>query len=502
MKKTQSKINDLKLARREINKEIKELADKIEALDTERSDLDYKYRQIGWQLQDLNRDLTYRKSRTLRFPRIKTPDYVTKAVRKSFRKRLGWATKSTTDNFVNVLYYDGEQWIHRTYAGIFGIDKKKVRREKHGYTGRYYRLYKECLAKIIEVSREYEDGRAFKSGRIRQFMGSVSVFAGDNKSAITDCELRRVPYVSARSWASKYGDTFVVMGDEVDPALDLGVAKFAMRRMDTMRVIRYYKKYKLARQLYSIGETDLAFNGQILRSLKGERLLAFKNWWQQSTDSGWFRWKPKDYSAIKEVVLTENLSQLDIFRMEVEDSIKDERLVRYLFRQRERTLWRYNDYVKMLEENGYPLSYSLLYPRDLRAAHAAMVNRKSAIELEQLRIERDLSGSAPVKYEEVIDEALGLVAKPLVNASDFKDFGNYMSHCYKDATRYWEDFINNEIVLFAVCNLVTNEPYFVAQYDVEKKEVTQNLGMRNGSIDADGDKIAIEFANKMFGAAL
>jgi len=423
----------------------------------------------------------------LRFPRIKTPKEVRSYVRST--DGVGTISKQSRD-FRSVMYYDGNQWIYR----VFGVrcmpdksDKKKGKR----LDGTRKIFYPPIITDVFEVYREYEDGRVFKSWRIYTAAFYVTF----------DCSPKFIPFRSGapeltdRRWICRYGFQHIFNQTD-DEAVPQKFVNDISRSYDPIRLIRLYKKYRLCRHLWSIGETTLAFDGAVLRNVHGKRMMLFKNWWSQSEASQYFYFKPQSYKDIKKYVFDNYTNQFEIFYKEMFNG-QDRRMARYLFKNKMSNSSYYNDYINMLNDAGYIITPSLRYPKNLRSAHDAMVAHKNHYELEALRLEKSATMAKMPRYPEFADESHGILVKPFSSTSDFIEYGNYLSHCYKSTTSYWKEVFENNAVMYALCDLVTREPLAVATYSFESKKVVYNLGMRNSSVSDVVAKMANDYA-KMF----
>lgn len=419
----------------------------------------------------------------VRFPRIKRPAEVMKDLRKSYRRvKISKQFKE----FASYLFRVDGQWVYEVY-GIHGYPDKTKQRIKRNGNGRVYYEYPANVDFYL-LYREYEDGRCYKSGRVYQSMFCVTFQTGTFTQREADMYGRIL--VFTKKWTCKYGSQLFVNVDE-DPAVPDSLFNYLSRDFDPLEKIRLYKTYRLCRHLFAIKEYNLAFDKRVLRYIKGDKLVKFKNWWKQSESSTYFFWKPKDYSDIKEFILEKNLSQRELYSRShlFSRGEYNNRLKNYLYRQRCGALWQYEDYIKMLKDAGYPLTYSLIYPKNLKHAHDAMALHKSESELNDIRIERNRTFKN--HFEPMTMEDFAMKVIPFNDSADFYNYGRYMNHCYKSVESYYDEVASGSSAMFAICDIVTNEPLSVATYSFENDEVVTNLGMSN----AKANEVAVQVAN-------
>lgn len=489
IKEVREAFNSLSAEYRDLRKEIRSNEKEVEKLTSSNKSM----RQRVWIIQAAKRDLKvkldFHRDKKVRFPRIKTPRKIMKILRKPSDSPI-----STSDKyFYSFVYFDGVQWVTRVYGVEVAPDKSTEPVSVTVWNKRKHYFYNQKVVGVEELYREYEDGRCFKSWRIRPKMFGITFDMTPYGSFWSDGK----PEVMRKKWVCRYGYQNI-MDDQLDPAVPRWFMNKIAKEFDALDMIRTYKKYPLCRHLLSIGESSMAFNKTILRRLKGEKLMKFKNWWQQSTDSGWFYHKPRLYEDIKRVCLDEWKTQRQIFTesMLKADPNMDRRLINYMFRQRESSLRYYKDYVDALVEHNYPLIPQLLYPKNLRQAHDMMMKKKTAKELELKRIERSKK-TMPTIYPEMTVPEKGVRIVPFNDASMFTTYGQYMSHCYKDIDSYFEEAVRGETVLFAIVNAITGEPLSVATYSVTKKTIVQNRSTRNGDVPEELKLIASEYGTSL-----
>lgn len=494
--KTTSNIKDVREAFNRLSAECRDLLKEIRSNEKEVEKLtssNKSMRERVWIIQDAKRDLKvkldFHRDNKVRFPRIKTPRKIMKILRKPSDSPI-----STSDKyFYSFVYFDGVQWVTRIYGVEVAPDKSTEPVSVTVWNKRKHYFYNQKVVGVEELYREYEDGRCFKSWRIRPKMFGVTFDMTPYDSSWSDGK----PEVMRKKWVCRYGFQNI-MDDQLDPAVPRLFMNKIAKEFDALDMIRTYKKYPLCRHLLSIGESSMAFNKTLLRRLKGEKLMKFKNWWQQSTDSGWFHHKPRFYEDIKRVCLDEWKTQRQIFTESMLKSYPDtdRRLINYMFRQRESSLRYYKDYVDALVEHNYPLIPQLLYPKNLRQAHDMMMKKRTAKELELKRIERSKK-TMPTIYPEMTVPEKGVRIVPFNDASMFTTYGQYMSHCYKDIDSYFEEAVRGETVLFAIVNAITGEPLSVATYSVTKKTIVQNRSTRNGDVPEELKLIASEYGTSL-----
>lgn len=489
IKEVREAFNSLSAEYRDLRKEIRSNEKEVEKLTSSNKSM----RQRVWIIQAAKRDLKvkldFHRDNKVRFPRIKTPRKIMKILRKPSDSPI-----STSDKyFYSFVYFDGAQWVTRIYGVEVVPDKSTEPVSVTVWNKRKHYFYNQKIVGVEELYREYEDGRCFKSWRIRPKMFGVTFDMTPYDRFWSDGK----PEVMRKKWVCRYGFQNI-MDDQLDPAVPRLFMNKISKEFDALDMIRTYKKYPLCRHLLSIGESSIAFNKTILRRLKGEKLMKFKNWWQQSTDSGWFHYTPRFYEDIKRVCLDEWKTQRQIFTESMLESYPDtdRRLINYMFRQRESSLRYYKDYVDALVEHNYPLIPQLLYPKNLRQAHDMMMKKKTAKELELKRIERSKK-TMPTIYPEMTVPEKGVRIVPFNDASMFTTYGQYMSHCYKDIDSYFEEAVRGETVLFAIVNAITGEPLSVATYSVTKKTIVQNRSTRNGDVPEELKLIASEYGTSL-----
>lgn len=491
-KKDAIKLSSLCKMNDAILKKMKQLKSDRECNLSETRKLDHEHFIIQCQIKTLKKEQSLSLTKDLRFPRIKRPPEVMKTIRGLYKRTT---VSSISRDFVSVLFHTEGGWVFEVYGAYFLPDKTKKRTTAKNYFGRKYYLYP-ALKKFYCLYREYEDGRCFKSGRIYTVFMRGPSFQGGTFTP-SDAEKYGRAYVSNQKWFPKY-QTFIKFTGN-DPAVTEDLLAYTEKSYcnDPIKAIRLFKQYRLCRHLFSIGEIALAFDSTVLRYLKGDKLNRFKNWWKQSEESPWFYWKPLSWSDIKTNILDGNYSQKDIYisYMKSNENNFDMRTLSYLYNQKVKYASVYTDYLNLLKSNGYQLTYSLLYPKDIKAAHDAMVLHKSQDELEVVRIGRNAKFKN--HFTPTVFETFNVKIVPFNSSSDFLDYGSYMRHCYKDMDSYYLSVAEGKTAMFAICDVVSSEPISVVTYNFETKKVVHNLGINNASTADRTKEIAMAYVKRL-----
>lgn len=419
------------------------------------------------------------KINTKGFPRIHTPPIL----RKDLTSDWELIIRSSHKIFASFVYFDGTQWVIRIFGLHFTPSNSGVSVGKK--TKRSRDASPAVLSGIYEVYREYEDGRRFKSWRIKPIFFGVSFIEGDE---IPEHIIKEKRFLTNKYWICKYG-YIKVIDYKTDPAISYEMASSFRREYDPLERIKLYKKYPLCRHLLNKGERSIAFDKTILRRLTGEKLMKFKNWWKQSEDSGYFFRKPYYYKDIKRFCLDNWLTQRDLFYEELSKSCSDRRIINYLFRQRVPSTYLYNDYIKLLTDLDYAITPSLRFPKDLRVAHDRLNSAENHKQLYLRAIKRNkvvLNAMPPAK----ILEEYGVKIAPLTDAFDFLSLGEYLGHCYKSIDNYYNSVAAGSSYMFSISNVITGEPLSVVEYRVSSDSIAQNKMIRNRDATDELYKIA------------
>ena len=170
IKEVREAFDSLSAEYRDLRKEIRSNEKEVEKLTSSNKSM----RQRVWIIQAAKRDLKvkldFHRDKKVRFPRIKTPRKIMKILRKPSDSPI-----STSDKyFYSFVYFDGVQWVTRVYGVEVAPDKSTEPVSVTVWNKRKHYFYNEKVVGVEELYREYEDGRCFKSWRIRPKMFGIT----------------------------------------------------------------------------------------------------------------------------------------------------------------------------------------------------------------------------------------------------------------------------------------------------------------------------------------
>lgn len=144
--------------------------------------------------------------------------------------------------------------------------------------------------------------------------------------------------------------------------------------------------------------------------------------------------------------------------------------------------WMYKDYIKQLEELGYPLNDYYRYPKNLKEAHDRISEeyldmknkiRKEADKKRQLKFEKEFLP----KLEKMCWRDNKYLIRPLRNRTEFNNEGRNNHNC---VASYYETATEGGASIFVLRKIEAEEESFVTvEIDLQKEKLKQCYGKGN-----------------------